>query len=216
MLVLVFDTETTGLPKERDASIYDTEKWPHIVQISWILYNTETRTHEDIVDLLVQSPVAPSAQSEKIHGISHKQCLRKGVKIDIALHRFDKVLSWADVIVGHNVSFDKRMVIVEGIRIGHKLCFNTEGGNIQEHCTMRNNVKFCKIERTGKNNNKYLKFPQLIELYNCLFNDSPRMTHNAMVDVLMCLRCYCEREHNFDITKCKGATKKIYELYCWS
>ncbi len=42
MKVLVFDTETTGLPAERNASIYSTEKWPHIIQLSFMVYNTDT------------------------------------------------------------------------------------------------------------------------------------------------------------------------------
>ena len=41
MKVLVFDTETTGLP-EKGASIYDNNKWPHIIQLSYILYDLST------------------------------------------------------------------------------------------------------------------------------------------------------------------------------
>ncbi len=33
MKVLIFDTETTGLPEGKNPSIMDTCKWPHIVQI---------------------------------------------------------------------------------------------------------------------------------------------------------------------------------------
>ena len=43
MKIIVFDTETTGLPTEWNASITQPWKWPHIVQISFILYETETR-----------------------------------------------------------------------------------------------------------------------------------------------------------------------------
>jgi len=35
MKILVFDTETTGLP-ERSSSIKETDKWPYIIQISYI------------------------------------------------------------------------------------------------------------------------------------------------------------------------------------
>ena len=35
MKILVFDTETNGLP-EKNASIYDLNKWPHIIQLSYI------------------------------------------------------------------------------------------------------------------------------------------------------------------------------------
>ena len=40
MRVLVFDTETTGLPTERNASIYHVDKWPYIIQLSYIIYCT--------------------------------------------------------------------------------------------------------------------------------------------------------------------------------
>ena len=43
MLVLCFDTETTGLPEGRHISIYETAKWPHIVQLSFMVYDTEKR-----------------------------------------------------------------------------------------------------------------------------------------------------------------------------
>ena len=43
MKVIVFDTETTGLPTERNPSITQPWKWPHIVQISYVLYDTESR-----------------------------------------------------------------------------------------------------------------------------------------------------------------------------
>ena len=49
MKVLVFDTETTGLPTERNASIMDLEKWPHILQLSYVVYDTD----EKKIDLLV-------------------------------------------------------------------------------------------------------------------------------------------------------------------
>ena len=37
--ILIFDTETTGLP-EKYASIRDYEKWPYIIQLSYIIYDT--------------------------------------------------------------------------------------------------------------------------------------------------------------------------------
>ena len=45
MKVLVFDTETTGLPQRdeygKSPSLYDTKKWPYIIQFSYILYDTD-------------------------------------------------------------------------------------------------------------------------------------------------------------------------------
>ena len=41
MLILVFDTETSGLPKSRSQSIMESHNWPFILQIAWILYDSD-------------------------------------------------------------------------------------------------------------------------------------------------------------------------------
>ena len=47
MKVLVFDTETTGLPVKW-AKVNEVDKWPHIIQLSHILYDTDTNNIIDI------------------------------------------------------------------------------------------------------------------------------------------------------------------------
>lgn len=34
---LFFDTETTGLPRDYNAPSSDTDNWPRMVQLSWIM-----------------------------------------------------------------------------------------------------------------------------------------------------------------------------------
>ena len=38
-MYLIFDTETTGLPKRWDAPITDTNNWPRCIQIAWQLHD---------------------------------------------------------------------------------------------------------------------------------------------------------------------------------
>jgi len=38
-MYLIFDTETTGLPKRWDAPISDVDNWPRAVQIAWQLHD---------------------------------------------------------------------------------------------------------------------------------------------------------------------------------
>jgi DNA polymerase III epsilon subunit-like protein len=213
MRVLVFDTETTGLPEGRNPSIFDTEKWPHVVQLSWILYDTDAQRHCDIEDLLISTAPPSTAGSLAIHGISHTTCQRKGIPIMDAIQQFDIALRSCDLVVGHNISFDKRMMMVEGIRNNYRLGFSNPSGKKPEHCTMKSNVEFCGIEAVGADGGKYLKYPQLMELYSRLFKDKPRTAHNAMADVFMCLRCYCILQHQIDVAG-KGPTKKLFNLYC--
>ena len=67
------------------------------------------------------------------------------------------------------------------------------------YCTMKNSINLCKIEKSWPNGDKYLKYPKLSELYVYLFNKEPKNTHNALVDILICMRCFCKMELNIDI-----------------
>ena len=79
---------------------------------------------------------------------------------------------------------------------------------------MKNSVDICKIEKVGKDGDKYFKYPSLTELHDKLFQKTPKNVHNSMVDILVCLRCYCKLEHNMDIveTGC-SETKELFKTY---
>lgn len=218
MKVLIFDTETTGLPEGKNPSIMDTCKWPHIVQISYILYDTEKKEIITCKDEIIKIPdtVKISRESENIHGISELQCKRKGILINEALANFNKNLIECDIVIGHNISFDKRLVMVELIRLGKKQYFSNYGKNKKnEFCTMKNTVNLCKIETTNKDGEKYFKYPTLSELHNTLFKTIPKGTHDSMADVLICLRCYIFIVYNYDITK-EGCSniKQLFKYLC--
>ena len=201
MKVLVFDTETTGLPTEKNASIIDTEKWPYIVQLSYIYYDTVEKTTIDCRDYIIKIPnnVTISPESIAIHRITPEISDDEGVSIKAVLDKFNACLQDCDVVVGHNISFDKRLVMVESMRHKMKQHFTTTGVRVPEYCTMKNSVDLCKIPVTSKEGEVYFKYPNLSELHQHLFKSVPDGLHNAMTDVLACLRCYVVMEHNYDI-----------------
>ncbi len=197
MKVLISDTETTGLPTEKNPSIYDTSKWPHVIQLSYIVYDTETNdiitVEDDYINISDDVVIEPGSQ--KIHNISREMITEKGILIRDALEKFNKFASLSDLLVAHNVSFDKRMLFVEGIR--NKIRMNVH----DTYCTMKNSVELCNIERTWPNGDVYIKYPTLSELHNKLFNKIPKNTHNALIDILLCMRCFVKIELNTDICR---------------
>ena len=216
MKVIVFDTETTGLPTERNPSITQPWKWPHIVQISFILYNTETRELLACQDHIIRvgDDIVISKRSQEIHGITPSRCKRRGIDIKIALEDFNEHLRQADVVVAHNVSFDKRMVMVESIRNKMAQHFTIDGRRKPEFCTMKRSTDLCKIEVTSKDGDKYFKYPTLAELHKELFDTIPNGLHDSMADVLICLRCYakCEHDHDTRHKSCR-ALRNLHGLY---
>tara|TARA_B100000902_G_scaffold397056_1_gene459699 strand:+ start:402 stop:1061 length:660 start_codon:yes stop_codon:yes gene_type:complete len=218
MKILVFDTETTGLPTERNPSVMDTHKWPHIIQLSFIMYDTNELNIVSCKDHIIKldPSVEISQESINIHGITRSQCMRKGIPLQDALHEFNEALQSADWVVGHNISFDKRMIMAESNRIKIRQYFTKGNGTgIKEYCTMKNAVDLCKIEVVGRNGDTYYKYPKLAELHQYLFGNFPNGTHDSMGDVLICLRCYGIMAQGHDIAK-EGSTnlRKLYKSYC--
>ena len=217
MKVLVFDTETTGLPIGRNPSVADVDKWPHIIQISFILYESETVDMIVCKDYIIKldDSVDISEESVRIHGITRSRSRRKGINIRDALHEFNEALKQADCVVGHNISFDKRMVMAESNRLHIPQYFTSNGYGKKEYCTMKNSTTLCQIEAVSRTGNTYYKYPKLDELHQHLFISYPNGTHDSMGDVLICLRCYGYMAHKHDIVK-NGSTKLriLYKRYC--
>lgn len=210
MKIVVFDTETTGLPKYKNSSIYKTDDWPYIIQLSYIIYDMVSNTME-IVDDYVDIPehVKIPEESFKIHGITNEMC-RKGISIQEALSKFVTYIKDCDIIIGHNVSFDKRMIIVEGIRNKQNIFLKDK----QFYCTMKDSADICKIEKINKDGEKYFKYPTLTELHKFYFKTEPKNTHNAIVDVLICFKCFMKLRHNIEITRINREIRKILRGYC--
>jgi len=201
MKILVFDTETTGLPIGRNPSIRETKKWPHIIQLSCILYDIDKNTLLTTYDEIIKVPthITISEESISLHGISRDISTQKGIPIKNALHDFNILLKQADMVIGHNVSFDKRLIMVESIRLYMSQYFTIDGVRKPEYCTMKNSVELCQLERISKDGEKYFKYPSLTELHDTLFQSTPKSVHNSLVDIVLCLRCYCMMEQKKDI-----------------
>jgi DNA polymerase-3 subunit epsilon len=202
MKVLIFDVETTGLLNDKNASITDVDKWPYIVQFSYLVYHVEAKYISLLVDEIIKLPsnVIISDECISIHGITNEKS-SNGINMKIALIKFNEYLKTSDCIIGHNLSFDKRLIMVECIRNNIYHNFTVNGIKKKEYCTMRNGVNICKIERFNLSGNKYFKFPTLSELYYHYFKKVPDGLHNSKNDILVTLRCYCAMLFEYDISK---------------
>ena len=216
MKVLVFDTETSGLP-EKDASIYDKSKWPYIIQLSYILYdlsNNSSLIKNNYIKL--DESITISQESFNIHNISREILNAQGIHIVPALKEFNECLKICDIVVGHNISFDKRLIFVECFRHNVTQYFIRYEDNKKIHkpefCTMKNTTQFCKLERLSKTNQVYNKMPKLSELYALLFPSEPlpKDLHNSLIDVAITLRCYIKYVYNSDIVEVNDALKELF------
>ena len=105
MLILCFDTETTGLPEGRHISIYETEKWPYIVQLSFMVYDAEKKEiikeYDEIIKIGENVELTP--KSVEIHGITREMIEKHGVPITEALRAFKSALQVITQLFNYNL-----------------------------------------------------------------------------------------------------------------
>ena len=206
MRVLVFDTETTNLP-EKNARVIseDLEKWPYIIQLSYLVFDYDKEASSTYItdNIICLSPhVEISEKSISMHNITRERSESEGILIYDALTLFNLQVEKADIIVGHNINFDKDMIRVECLRNNIDNIFCPWGHKAKYYCTMKNTRQFCDIiVKSKKNDLFYQKYPTLSELHEKLFGDVPTGTHNSMVDVLICFRCYMMYTQKKDMYK---------------
>ena len=209
MRVLVFDTETTGLPTERNAPIQATDKFPHVVQLSYVVFDTEQQHIVECVNDLIRLKMPIPPESTLIHGITDEQSQRNGIPMPVALAKFMSMLDTVETIVGHNLQFDKRMLQVEAIRHNFPVPF---GLRWNEYCTMQKSRDVCQIVMEHKSTQTlYYKLPSLAELHDFCFQTVPPNLHNALVDVLTCLRCYLYLQNKPDLLKTCSMAREMLQ-----
>jgi DNA polymerase-3 subunit epsilon len=201
MIVTVFDTETTGLPASYMLEDANLSSWPHILQLAYIVYDTEAHKFLEFMEIIVKLPssVHISEESIRIHGISREMMTRSGVELAPQLTQF---LTWCDMselIIGHNVEFDYKMICAELMRLGWTEQLQTFKYYKKFFCTMKSTVNLCNIQSISKTGKQFTKFPSLTELHFHLFKTGLKNMHNALNDVLVCFRCFYKLKFDRDL-----------------
>ncbi|MCO6148037.1 DNA polymerase III subunit alpha [Flavobacterium sp. NRK1] len=185
-MYLIFDTETTGLPKRWDAPITDTDNWPRCIQIAWQL-------HDDMGQLIEHQDymVRPDGfnipyDAERIHGISTELAAEQGIELAEVLEKFNAALSRSKFIVGQNVGFDVNIMGSEFYRMGIESPMVKM--KVLDTCT---EITADLLKLPGGRGGRF-KLPTLTELHQYLFGEPFAEAHNATADVEATTRCFLE------------------------
>lgn len=216
-LVMAFDTETTGLLPKIDRScglpLPVISDYPLILQLSFVIYDLNTKTilqkYNEYIRIADEAVIPENVTL--IHGITKEICDLRGIPIERALADFHKAYMAVDFVVAHNIAFDKKMIELEVQRNMHLLdkistitmMFNdtfNDLNNIETVCTMNKCKDLCNLfitnEKTGA---RWKKSPKLSELHFKLFNYVPENLHDALIDTMICLRCYLKYAYGIDM-----------------
>lgn len=192
MKALFYDTETTGLPLFSEPS--EDPRQPHIVQLAALLVDLDTRKTLASLDLTI-APLGWEipAEAVKIHSVTTGYAKAVGVPEPLALQLFLELWSRADVRIGHNESFDARIV-----RIGlHRYAHLTERAPLwksgRSECTQQIATPIMKLPPTAKMlaaNFNRPKSANLREAYLHFTGQELVDAHSAIADAKACLQVY--------------------------
>jgi DNA polymerase-3 subunit alpha len=185
-MYIIFDTETTGLPRDWNAPITDTNNWPRVVQIAWQLHDDMGRLIENKDYLIRPDDFDIPYDAERIHGISTELAEKYGESLETILHEFNIALGKAKFVVGQNIGFDLKVLGCEFVR--HNTPTPMGEMAVLDTCT-ETTAELCKLPggRGGK-----FKLPTLTELHKFLFGEPFGEAHNATADVEATTRCFFE------------------------
>ncbi|PIV57874.1 MAG: 3'-5' exonuclease [Bacteroidetes bacterium CG02_land_8_20_14_3_00_31_25] len=180
-MYLFFDTETTGVPRNYKASVEDSNNWPRMVQIAWLVYNSDKiKVDEQQFIIKPEGYIIPKEVS-KLHGITTERAISEGKDLQFVLNLFNTQIEESQFIIAHNISFDEKIVGAEFFR--KKI--NSKLFNKPRLCTMHASTNYCKIP-----GNYGYKWPKLSELHIKLFGKDFEDAHNAAADIEATAKCF--------------------------
>ncbi|MGF1637205.1 MAG: DNA polymerase III subunit alpha [Cyclobacteriaceae bacterium] len=182
-MYLIFDTETTGLPKNYNAPHTDLDNWPRMVQIAWQLHDNTGKLLSAESMIIKPEGFTIPFNAEKVHGISTERALKEGLPLAEVLGKFAEDLQKTQWLIGHNVTFDLNIVGAEFVRAG----METNMWELTVLDTMLTSTDFCALP--GGKGGKF-KWPSLTDLHKKLFNEGFDDAHDAAYDVAATAKCF--------------------------
>lgn len=186
-MYLIFDTETTGLPKNWKLDYTHTDNWPRVVQIAWQIHDDFGNLVEHKDYLIKPEGFNIPFEAESVHGISTQLAEKQGETCDFVLKQFKEACDKVDFIIGHNINFDINVMSSEYYRKTPQSPFLQDKPLI-DTCSNKT-ANLCQIP--GGRGGGY-KWPKLTELHVKLFGHTFAEAHNATADVEATARVFLE------------------------
>jgi DNA polymerase III epsilon subunit-like protein len=182
---MFLDTETTGIPEQKSYNKYFE---PHLINYydSSRLVELGYMITDDVGNIIkkqsyIVKPNGFTIKNSQIHGITMEQAETTGLDIELVLEAFYIDLKKIDRIIGHNINFDKNILLSECYR--EYMCESSivkKIKTINMQCTMEMGKRKLSLEKP----------PKLIYLHKLIFNRDIVQEHRALSDVYMCYECY--------------------------
>ena len=181
-MYLIFDCSSIEKPKSYTAPFSDTEAWPRMLHLSWIILDKDLKPTSDQDYIVQPDGFAITPEIAKKCQLTEEDIAKRSQPLETALQAFAESLAKAYYVLAHNLHFNENILAAEFLRKGidHTL-FRKD-----RYCLMQESTFFCKLpSKTGG-----FKWPTLSELHAIIFQKAFSPPNNARADVIASARCF--------------------------
>lgn len=181
-MYLILDVTPIEKPKNYKAPFSETNAWPRMQHLSWIVLGADMKPIEDYDCIIKPVSYKVTAAVNKYGKLSNEERENKEVELDAVLKQFTDSMEKVQYVIGHNINTSACVLAAEYMRKGeHPTIFGAE-----HVCLMQESTWYCKIP----NNRGGFKWPSLSELYAILFKQRYSPAGNARADVIAAARSF--------------------------
>ena len=201
---LIFDTETTGLPRRGWAP--SDPRMPHVVQIAAVLVRYEEAEKDEITlskeagnwheagtldAILAWDGIEIPEAAYKVHGITPERMRAEGRPPLTVMKEFDALVRRAMRAISFNLEFDEAVILATYHRVGGT---GAAYRKLARACTMQSARPICKLpgkshsmlEQAAQAKGVRFKTPSLAEAHRALCGGDFKDAHTALGDAMAC------------------------------
>lgn len=188
--LLFIDTETSGIPARWNRPYSDDKNWPHVIQVAWIVYETNGTEIKRTSRYIYEDDIAISLSSYKVHGITTDFLRQHGEKRKEVLRKLTHdIQKYQPLIIGHFVELDIQILSADYYRSNLKNPFI----NRSFFCTMLDSKKYAL--------NPAVTYLRLAQLHEYIFDNVLTDIHEAEQDACATAKCFFELRSRKQITE---------------
>lgn len=188
-MILIFDTETTGLPDNAQRKNWRHESQPWPVSVAGILLDgdlKEVETYHHVVR--VPDGIESHPRALATHGITREKMNAEGLPPATILADFQRLVGMASIHMAYNLPFDDAVMKAFAHRLGHPDA-STLFGDSEGTCLLRTATNFLKIPG-GHEGYRQVKLFQAFRRITGRKMEDVYTAHDALEDVRACADIY--------------------------
>jgi DNA polymerase III epsilon subunit-like protein len=207
MLILCYDTETTGVIYGSD---YTNPANPFLASIAMILFDTEARrVVSSFNTAILPEGWSMPPEAGAVNGLTTEYLCKVGIPASLVTPAAIALALNADLRIAHNVDFDTKIMatalwrhlqeeIADGLYTPVDAAHNTVKNwlSLPTYCTMKESKAIVGATNIKGN----IKAPKLIETYRHFFGKDLDRAHSANADAVAVLEIYMALQETKEVS----------------